>query len=183
MTKQTAVILGSLMLGGYLVTKACTSERARSGRQGNYEVSITEVLQQRLAASRQRTTLKRISQEIGQLLKTVWDFLEKNPELRTDGHNVAIYWDDSGEETVEVGVQVVKQFQESDDVVNSAVPAGLVATTAHFGPYSDLRAAHKAVRAWCKQNGYALAGPSWEVYGDWNDDPAKLRTDVFYRVK
>jgi hypothetical protein len=29
-----------------------------------------------------------------------------------------------------------------------------------------------------------LAGPNWEVYGhwtdEWNSDPAKIRTDVFY---
>jgi hypothetical protein len=29
-----------------------------------------------------------------------------------------------------------------------------------------------------------LAGPNWEVYGhwqdEWNSDPSKIRTDVFY---
>ena len=37
---------------------------------------------------------------------------------------------------------------------------------------------------WCRNNGYALTGPNWEIYGhwkdEWNSDPAKIATDVFY---
>ena len=33
----------------------------------------------------------------------------------------------------------------------------------------------------------ALAGPNWEIYGhwvdEWNRDPSKIRTDVFYLIK
>jgi hypothetical protein len=29
-----------------------------------------------------------------------------------------------------------------------------------------------------QQLGRAQAGVNWEVYGDWDDDPAKRRTDV-----
>jgi effector-binding domain-containing protein len=39
------------------------------------------------------------------------------------------------------------------------------------------------VLAWCKSQGYALAGPFWEVYGDWSDNPTEVRTDVFYLLK
>jgi hypothetical protein len=32
-----------------------------------------------------------------------------------------------------------------------------------------------------------LAGPNWEIYGhwldEWNNDPAKIRTDVFYLLQ
>src|SRR5262249_3949851 len=132
---------------------------------------------------RQRTTFKRISQEIGRLLEPVWVFIRQHPGLRTDGHNVAVYWDASGEGAIEVGVQVVRIFEPTDAVVNSVVPSGLTATTTHVGPYSELGPAHEAVRAWCKSQGHELAGPYWEVYGDWSDDPAKLRTDVFYLLK
>jgi effector-binding domain-containing protein len=38
--------------------------------------------------------------------------------------------------------------------------------------------------SWCRDNGYTLAGPSWEIYGHWRDelhsDPSKIRTDVYY---
>ena len=183
MTKQNTVLLGFLILGGYVMTRVCDSEADRGGRQGNYEISVREESQHLLATARKRTTFKRISREIGRLLEPVWAFIRANPGLRTDGHNVAIYWDEAGEGSIEVGVQVVRAFEATDAVVNSATPGGLVATTAHFGPYSELGPAHQAVRAWCKTKGYELAGPFWEVYGDWSDDPATLRTDVFYLLK
>jgi effector-binding domain-containing protein len=61
-----------------------------------------------------------------------------------------------------------------------------VATTTHHGPYGRLNEAHDGIRSWCHENGYTLAGPNWEVYGhwqdDWNSDPSRIRTDVFYLV-
>jgi effector-binding domain-containing protein len=62
-----------------------------------------------------------------------------------------------------------------------------VATTTHFGPYGRLHEAHKAVRDWCADRGYDLAGPNWEIYGHWTDawntDPTQIRTDVFYLLR
>jgi effector-binding domain-containing protein len=149
----------------------------------NYKVEITEVPEQRLAAARQRTTFKRISSEIGRLLEAPWAFIRQNPHLRRDGHNVAMYWSAKGEGTIEVGIQIIQDFTETDEVICSSTPAGRVAMTIHFGEYSDLGPAHDAVMAWCKQNGYDRAGPFWEVYGDWEDDPSKRRTDVVYLIK
>jgi effector-binding domain-containing protein len=152
----------------------------RVGRTDDDEISVRREPQHLLAAARQRTTFDRVSQEIGLLLEPVWAFIREHPGLRTDGHNVAVYWDQAGGGSVQVGVQVVRTFQDTDAVVNSTTPRGLVATTAYYGPYSELGLAHHAVRVWCKTQGYELAGPFWEVYGHWSDDPAELRTDVFY---
>jgi effector-binding domain-containing protein len=74
---------------------------------------------------------------------------------------------------IECGVQV-----ESGG--NSFTPAGTIATTAYFGPYDQMKPAHESIHKWARENGRKLAGPSWEVYGHWSDDPAKLRTDIFY---
>jgi effector-binding domain-containing protein len=69
-------------------------------------------------------------------------------------------------------------------VIASAAPAGLVAATTHYGPYGLLHEAHAAIRRWCGEHGYALAGPQWEIYGhwkdEWNRDPTQICTDVFY---
>jgi effector-binding domain-containing protein len=101
------------------------------------------------------------------------------------GRHVAIYWD--GTIRLEVGVELHGPFVDHGQVVQSATPAGLVAFVAHLGPYSGLGAAHDAVRAWCKAHDHRLAGPSWEIYGhwlpEWNDDPSRIRTDVFYQVE
>jgi effector-binding domain-containing protein len=68
-------------------------------------------------------------------------------------------------------------------VICSSTPAGLVATAVHLGPYNRLGEAHAAVHKWCADHGHVLAGPSWELYGHWTDDPAQLRTDVFWLLR
>jgi effector-binding domain-containing protein len=98
------------------------------------------------------------------------------------GRNVAVYWDESIR--LEVGVELPGPFAELGEVVRSATPAGAVASTVHFGPYTGLGTAHAAIRRWCKDNNRNLAGPKWEIYGhwqpEWNADPSLIRTDVYY---
>jgi effector-binding domain-containing protein len=100
------------------------------------------------------------------------------------GRHVAIYWD--GSIRLEVGVELLGPFAEQDAVVRSATPAGAVASATHFGPYSALGATHDAIQRWCVANNHELAGPSWELYGhwlpEWNSDPLKIRTDVYYQL-
>ena len=148
-----------------------------------YEVTLGTIQHQLVAAARQRTTFAAISREIQTLLDGPWAFLRAHPGLRTDGHNVAIYREMANGGSIEVGVQVVRPFEETDSVVCSSTPGGTVAMTAHYGPYDQLGAAHDAVMAWCRAHGYETSLPFWEIYGDWEDDPAKLRTDVLYLLK
>jgi effector-binding domain-containing protein len=53
-----------------------------------------------------------------------------------------------------------------------------VATTAHFGEYSEMAPAYAALERWCEDNRRPPAGVNWEVYDDWDDDPVKRRTDI-----
>ncbi len=100
------------------------------------------------------------------------------------GRNVAVYWD--GSIRLESGVECPAPFQEGEGIVRSATPAGLTASVTHFGPYERLGAAHASIHEWCSSQGYATAGPSWEIYGhwqeEWNRDPSRIRTDIFYLV-
>jgi hypothetical protein len=60
-------------------------------------------------------------------------------------------------------------------------PAGRVAHVAYQGPYDRMMEAHRAAQ----QAGLAeggLTGLSWEVYGDHDPDPARLRTDIYYQI-
>jgi hypothetical protein len=41
--------------------------------------------------------------------------------------------------------------------------------------------AYDAIKAFCDTQ-RMVAGVHWEVYGDWSEDPAKLRTDVYATV-
>jgi effector-binding domain-containing protein len=71
--------------------------------------------------------------------------------------------------------------------VASATPAGPAATVTHFGAYNRMGPAHAAILEWCKAKGHRLAGPSWEVYGhwqqEWNDNPSLIQTDIFYLLE
>jgi hypothetical protein len=43
--------------------------------------------------------------------------------------------------------------------------------------------AYAALEQWFRETGRRPAGVSWEVYGDWDDDPAKRRTDVYFLLE
>jgi effector-binding domain-containing protein len=81
---------------------------------------------------------------------------------------------------VEVGVLASGPFSEAGNVIWSALPAGVTAATTHRGPYAELDSAHRRVRDWCAAHGHRLAGPRWEIYGHWREDPGDLETEVHY---
>ena len=155
-----------------------------------YDVQIRSVPQQTFAAVCGQANTHNIGDRIIVLLSEVWDFL-KDPGMRQTGHNVVLYSDEASkallrtedEVPIEVGVQVPTTFESTGRVVCSAIPGGTVATVVHLGPYQKLPEAHTAIREWCAEHGHALAGPTWETYGDWSDNPAELCTDVFYLLK
>jgi effector-binding domain-containing protein len=145
-----------------------------------YEVRVETVEPKSMIAARLKTSQSQLSKVIPASLGPVWEFIRANGVPHT-GINVAYYLD--GEINLEVGVYVSGPFVPSGEILSSATPGGTVATTTHFGPYHLLGAAHQAIDSWCRQEGKRPVGPSWEVYGHWNEDPAKLRTDVFYLLE
>ena len=118
----------------------------------------------------------------GPMLDQVWVFLRGDaPDgLYAQGHNIMLYKDDVP--NVEVGVQVAGPFDPVGHVVASALPAGLVATATHAGPVAEIGDTHHAVREWSKANGYRLAGPRWEVYGDPDPSTGHFNVDVFWSL-
>jgi effector-binding domain-containing protein len=111
----------------------------------------------------------------------VWNVV-RSQQIPGAGRHVAVYLDD--QINLEVGAELEAPFGGHGEVVDSATPAGTVATTTHHGPYGHLYAAHDAIHDWCRNNGQKLAGPRWEIYGhwqdEWNSDPGKITTDVYY---
>jgi len=148
-----------------------------------YTVEVKQVEAGVIAAVRRRAGKQELSRVVPDSCGEVWQFLRAAPVARP-GRNVAVYLDcTDGEINLEVGVEVDRPFTGDGNVVCSATPAGTVATTAHLGPYNRLGEAHDDIRKWCADQGHTLAGPNWEIYGHWTDDPAQLRTDVFYLLK
>lgn len=150
----------------------------------NYAVRLEQAQAQPLAVVRRRASIPQLPTVVPAACGAVWTVVRAQ-KLAGAGRNIAVYWDDVI--NLEVGVEMATPFAGHGEVVPSATPAGPVAVATHFGPYQQLAAAHNAIRDWCKQHGYAFAGPSWELYGHWQDawnaDPSQIRTDVFYLLK
>jgi effector-binding domain-containing protein len=148
-----------------------------------YHVVTKSVTAQPLAAVRRRLCIADVGRVWKPALDIVWEFLRHHEGLRTDGHNCFLYHHPApGEATmvVDFGVQVIRPFQDAGEVVCTERPAGEVAMTTHIGGYDKLAAAHEAISSWRATNGRALGACSWEIYGDWTDNEAKLETQVVY---
>src|SRR5262249_44874631 len=145
-----------------------------------YQVQFKQVEAQVTAVGRRRAGRAELSKVVPASCGEGWNYI-RSAQLARPGRNLALYLD--GEIHLECGAEVGEPFICDDNVVCSSTPAGPVATAVHMGPYHLLGEAHAAICRWCSDNGYRLAGPCWEVYGHWVDDPAKLRTDVFYLLK
>jgi effector-binding domain-containing protein len=153
------------------------------GKRMDYIIERRRVGGQLLAAARRRMRAVDIPTGFREPLDNVWVFLGRHPGLRTGGHNVFLYrhdMDADGAMTIDFGVEVTRSFDAADEVACVTTPEGEVAATLHRGPYHQLGEAHRAVREWIAKNGLRLGGWSWEIYGDWADDPAKLETEVIY---
>src|SRR5262245_42144967 len=147
----------------------------------DYVVRLERLSARPLAVVRRRAVSHELSKVVPAACGTVWNVI-RSQQVSGAGRHVAVYLD--CQINLEVGVELDGPFAGHGEVVISATPPGPVATTTHFGPYHLLHEAHEAIHRWCANNGYTLAGPSWEVYGhwedEWNSDPTKITTEVFY---
>jgi effector-binding domain-containing protein len=135
-----------------------------------YKVDVRDIPAQPIAMVRGCTTAATLPRRIRELFDQFYaGFKGKG------GLNIVFYPGPcvAGEFEIECGVQL-----ESGG--NSSTPAGTVATTTYLGPYDRMKPAHDAIHQWAHENGHRLTGASWEVYGHWSDNPAQLRTDIFY---
>ncbi|MEQ1506150.1 MAG: GyrI-like domain-containing protein [Myxococcota bacterium] len=108
------------------------------------------------------------------------------------GHNIFVYRP-GPDGTVELGCgfQVAGPFEPTGEVqpgavereiVCDAIPGGRAAHAVHIGPYHELKQTWDPLLDAIRAAGLPTDGVQWEVYGDWHEDPACLRTDVYVRV-
>lgn len=147
----------------------------------HYQVSTSVSAARPLLAVRARLTADELPSQIPGLLKQVYDAVAGRGVL--DGQNVIVYRGTGPRLDVELGVGLKQKIDPPAGLVCVETPAGEAAHTTHWGEYSGIARANEAIIAWCMANERALAGPSWEVYGHWSDDPARRRTDVYYLLQ
>lgn len=141
---------------------------------------------QHLAVVHRKAAIKDLPAVIPPACGLVWNAIKASGIK--GGRHVGVYFDCAdGEMNLDVGAEVESPFPGAGEVVASTLPTGRVVAATLFGPYNGLPAAHKAIREWCNQHGYAVAGTTWEIYGHWTEacdrDPSKIRTDIFYLLK
>jgi len=141
----------------------------------DYEIRVEDAPRRTLAVARGGSSRAELGRTILKLLDMVWPVL-RGQHVQT-GHNVVVYF--GGIAHIEAGVEVFSDFVDAGDVRHSQTPAGPVVTTAHWGDYSEMAGAYAALERWCAANGRQQTGTSWEVYGDWADDPQQRRTDIY----
>jgi effector-binding domain-containing protein len=141
----------------------------------DYEVRIEHAEPRPLAVARGATSRAQLGGTILKLLDSVWPVLRQQ-SVKT-GQNVVVYL--GGLDRIEAGVEVFGDFMDVGEVRHSETPAGAVVTTAHWGEYSEMSGAYAALEGWCTANGRKRVGLSWEIYGDWADDPQQRRTDIY----
>lgn len=135
-----------------------------------------------MAAVRHHTSRAGLGAAIVQTLDKVWSLLREQG-VPTD-HNIVVYRGvRDAALIVDIGVEVLGRFEDGAEVRHTTTPSGDVVTTAHFGDYSGLAGAYAALERWCTEHDRRPTGVNWEVYGDWEDDPARRRTDVYFLLE
>lgn len=148
-----------------------------------YEVVEVAVAARPVAGVRALVARGRVAQEFGRHLDQVYAAARAGA-VALDGQNIFIYRNATADRlTVDFCVGVTAPFVATGAVVPLETPSGTAAMTTHHGDYRALGDANAAILAWCRAQGRVRAGPSWEVYGHWQVDPAQLRTDVYYLLQ
>src|SRR5437868_4454670 len=101
-----------------------------------YDVRLdTAVAPRPLAVVRRRASLQQLPKVVPDACGVVWGVV-RSRQIKGAGRHVALYLDD--QINLEVGVELEAPFAGHGEVVGSALPAGTVVTTTHFGPYNRL---------------------------------------------
>jgi effector-binding domain-containing protein len=95
------------------------------------------------------------------------------------GHNFIMYRDETKEGcSLTVGVLDRQPGGADPDVKPAHIPGGRVIAGTHWGDYGKMRTTYDAINADLAARGLKRIWNALEMYGDWFDDPAKVRTDI-----
>lgn len=95
------------------------------------------------------------------------------------GHNFILYSNETKEGgTLLIGVLDRHPGGADPDVKAAHVQGGRVITAPHWGDNGQMRQTYDVLHAEVAARGLRRIPMSLEVYGDWNDDLSKVRTDL-----
>lgn len=119
--------------------------------------------------------------DLASTIRAAFDRLYKPGALAPGhGHNIILYANEAKEgATLTIGVLDRQPGGADLDVKPAHIPGGRVITAAHMGDYAKMKDTYDVLHAEVKAKGLRRIPMSLEVYGDWDDDPAKVRTDLY----
>jgi effector-binding domain-containing protein len=149
-------------------------------------VTVVTVDPRPTAVIAETTTWEEFPSLWSQLWDEVYAFVRSSSDLATeDGssrwQNIMLYKDQKP--NVEIGVLAAGPFQARGRVIASHLPGGKAALAIHHGDYAKLGATHDAVRDYVEAQGLEPAGPRWEIYGHWREDPDELETEIYHLLR
>lgn len=119
--------------------------------------------------------------QLGPALQQAFDRIYKPGALAPGhGHNFILYHEGTPSEIrMTVGVLDRTPGGGDPDVKAVHVPGGRTITAAHWGDYARMKTTYDALHAEVQAKGLKLTPLSLEIYGDWSEDPSKVRTDIY----
>jgi hypothetical protein len=145
-----------------------------------YQVREVPVTPRQVAGVGAQVPRGKVAEQFGRHLDQVYA-AGRSGAVALDGQNIFIYRAATAAElTLDFCVGITAPFDPVGAVQPLETPGGVAAMVVHQGDYRGLGGANAAIVVWCEANGRKRAGPSWEVYGHWHDDPAQLVTEVYY---
>ena len=136
-----------------------------------------------LALASEELPRSQIPVRIRALFDVVYAWRRDAP-VRQAGHNYALYDRCTPQSLrVRVGFPVSGRFADTELVKCVELAPGRAAHAVHVGSYAHLQRTYAVLHAWCAQRALPVSDESWEVYGDPTEDPSRLETGLFLRLR
>ena len=148
-----------------------------------YDVQITEVPPQIVAATTVHTTLSRIGADIGGGFGKLMMAMGSEG-VAPSGAPLIVYPDIIDDETggdLEICVPIAAEVAGGAEVYRRTLEGGTMAATIHHGPYEQIGPAYQTLTGWISEHGHETAGPPRETY--LNDPQTVAPEELLTRVE
>jgi DNA-binding transcriptional MerR regulator len=159
------------------------------GKMPEYEVILKDVPSMRVAIKYAVTptddTMGPVFQRLfGEVCGYVYGF---GPGVNPSAPLDLLFYEDDVEKQTEMKIAVAVPFQgslpPSGEIAIETLPGQMMASVIHHGDFAGFQKAYAAITGWIKANGYRIAGPSREVYLQFDPTrPADNITEIQFPV-
>ena len=126
--------------------------------------------------SKKHDPAKSYGEDLIGLLNVVWEKI-KSRGVPNTGINHFVY---DKNDVIFAGIIVTDPNVSLDGLESREIVLQRYASYTYVGPYSALPDVNAQVKAEIHARSLVTAWPMIEIYGHWNEDPAKLETELIY---